>query len=198
MSWIQTRTGKAVDFINPDPDTIDPYDIAYGLSMQCRFKGHVKEFYSVAQHCTLMSSWNLFGPKHLRLLHDAAEAYIGDLPKPLKEVMPEFKTYENRLMEAICKRFSIDYSAFEMYKDDIKYSDEIMLATEKRDLMEPEPKPWGLLPPPHKIHIYPSGPKSARWEYLRLLAALNVHVPTDYEVTKWVNYEERGIYNGKR
>ncbi|MFG0247924.1 MAG: phosphohydrolase, partial [Phycisphaeraceae bacterium JB051] len=80
MSWIQTYTGKAFYPLREDPGIIDIRDIAHALSLQCRFNGHCSDFYSVAQHSVHVSevvpqAFALWG-----LLHDAAEAYMSDLP----------------------------------------------------------------------------------------------------------------------
>ena len=82
--WIQTFTGRAFYVLDPRPEDVDIEDIAHALSMQCRFAGHCREFYSVAQH-SVTASW-LVPPEDALwgLLHDAAEAYVVDLPRPIK------------------------------------------------------------------------------------------------------------------
>lgn len=93
--WITTFTGLQVDLENPLSKQICLEDIAHALSNICRFNGHVKEFYSVAQHCCLMTEYAYWTEKLgqrvflLRdiLMHDAEEAYIGDISRPLKALL---------------------------------------------------------------------------------------------------------------
>lgn len=137
--WEQTFTGKQFWPLDPRPDEVSLEDIAHGLSQQCRFNGHCKEFYSVAQHCVLVSE--IVRPDQARagLFHDAPETYIGDIVSPLKRSLPKkFKEIEKRIEEVIFKHFGIiDYDHLH-----IKEADKIALATEARDLMSPPPKKW--------------------------------------------------------
>lgn len=79
-----TYTGKFVDPLNLQPKDICLPDIAHALAMKCRFSGHTREFYSVAQHCCL-AALHTKGDRAIALLHDAAEAYLFDIPGPLKD-----------------------------------------------------------------------------------------------------------------
>lgn len=108
-----TVTGKLLDLNKLNAREIDIEDIATALSFQCRYNGMVKHFYSVAQHSVILarvimslrpSSDNLI--KHV-LLHDAAEAYIGDMPRNLKEQLPEFKKIERKIEKVIHKAFGL-------------------------------------------------------------------------------------------
>jgi hypothetical protein len=149
-SWIQTYTGKHFDIFNPRIEDICIEDIAHGLSLQCRFNGHCNKFYSVAEHCIRMACWDLPGDPKQRLFHDAAEAYIGDIPSPIKQNLSEFEKIEENLLEIIFKKFKI-----QLYnKDIIKKADLIMLATEVRDLMN-NPNDWKSLPTPYHEKINP-------------------------------------------
>src|SRR5579885_2784587 len=84
--WIQTYCGVAFYPLDPRPEEILIEDIAHALSMLCRFTGHVKRFYSVAQHCVYVS--HRCDPKDALwgLLHDAAEAYLNDISRPVKSL----------------------------------------------------------------------------------------------------------------
>ena len=131
--WIQTYTGTRFYPMDPLPEEIDIRDIAHALSNLCRFTGHVREFYSVAQHCVLVSQ-NCNKPNALwGLLHDASEAYIGDLHRPLKKdrSMQAYRWIERRIMLAVCAAFNL--------RDDeplsVTQTDQILLTTEARDLM---------------------------------------------------------------
>lgn len=98
-----------VDLNNPSPEMLNLFDIATALSKICRFNGHLSEFYSVAQHSVLVS---YLVPNELRkaaLLHDAPEAYLGDVIKPLKNIIGEvYYTLEKKFEDAICRKFGID------------------------------------------------------------------------------------------
>lgn len=108
--WMQTYSGLRFWPIDPRPGDIDIEDIAHALAMQCRYGGHGKKFYSVAEHCVLMARHTLdFGPEIAMwaLLHDASEAYIVDIPRPLKPWLANYKDHENRVMRAIARRFDL-------------------------------------------------------------------------------------------
>ena len=104
---IETISGALVNVFAPDPATICIEDIAHGLAMQCRFGGHVMDFYSVAQHSVIMSRMVPKPHALAGLLHDAAEAYLVDLPTPIKKRMPEFEMVEKRLLKVIFERFGV-------------------------------------------------------------------------------------------
>ena len=113
-SWILTNSKKRFDFNDIKTQDISILDIAHSLSMQCRFNGHCKTFYSVAEHSLFMS--NLLSEiegntKELQLfalLHDAAECYIGDMPRPLKQNDDFFNDIEQRVMIEVEDRFSLE------------------------------------------------------------------------------------------
>lgn len=130
---LQTRFAGCVDLLNPEASMIDIQDIASALSKICRFGGHCRKFYSVAEH-----SWLTFSiafrhgqrsPQVLKavLLHDAAEAYIGDVVTPLKRKLPLVAEIEAKLIKAIGERFSID---FDKCKEEIKRYDNAMIKAE--------------------------------------------------------------------
>lgn len=112
--FIRTWSGRKFNLLTPEPTTILIEDIAHALSLQCRFNGHCDEFYSVAEHsvevCKLVEK---IGMKRnivlTALLHDAAEAYTGDVVSPLKNLLPEFKRIESNLERHIAERFGLVY-----------------------------------------------------------------------------------------
>lgn len=173
--WIQTYNGKAFDLLNPSPRDIDSETIAVGLSRMCRFGGHCKEFYSVAQHSVLvcnevarMGKGNLLLPA---LLHDAHEIYwgFGDIVQPAFRSLPEavrvvLNGRRQRVDRVVAKRFGFDPALFE--SDEVKRADELLLSTEKRDLMLPAPKPWAPLPPPLDYNIVPMS-MGAAYKYFK-------------------------------
>jgi len=106
---LQTYTGRVLKPLDPWPGDFDIQDIAWSLAMQCRYNGHTKVFYSVAAHSILVSE---FLPLHLRLeglLHDASEAYLSDLPSPIKQQMPEYRKVEEQLESVIATQFHLIY-----------------------------------------------------------------------------------------
>ena len=108
-SDISTYTGKYVDVFNPHVDDIDIIDIAHALSLTCRWGGQCSYFYSVAQHSVPVSKALPDELKLQGLLHDASEAYLGDLPRPIKQVIPEYKEVENRLLSVIFEKYKVPY-----------------------------------------------------------------------------------------
>jgi hypothetical protein len=106
---IATYTGKSFDLSIMDPESITIEDIARGLSMNCRWGGHVKTFCSVAEHSIRVSEQldddNMFAG----LMHDASEAYLLDMPKPFKTMMPDYVALEEKLMKVIADKFNFQY-----------------------------------------------------------------------------------------
>lgn len=138
--WIQTFTGKQFFPLNPDPNAIDILDVAHHLSNQCRFTGASVFHYSVAQHSVLVSE--MCDPKDALwgLLHDAPEAYLVDIPKPLKgqKAFKEYMVAEERLMNAVCDVFGLDRKM----PESVAIADHRLLQTEARDIMRPCEVPW--------------------------------------------------------
>lgn len=138
--WVQTFTGKQFWPLEPRIDDICIEDIAHALSNLCRYGGHTECFYSVAQHCLLVSQ--ILPKEHaLRgLLHDASEAYLIDVPRPIKHSigMEAYRIAEKRLQGMIYKRFGL----YPQEPDCIKIADRQLLRTEQRDLMKPAPAEW--------------------------------------------------------
>lgn len=107
MSAIRVRSGPLFDLVNPDPALVRIEDIAHALAHICRFTGHTNCFYSVAQHSVLVSELVPKGFELWGLLHDAAEAYIGDVSSPLKSLLPDYKQIEQRMEEAVWGKFGL-------------------------------------------------------------------------------------------
>ena len=126
---IRTFTGIYINVFDPKPEMICIEDISHGLIHQCRFAGHIKEFYSVAQHSIHVCE--LTGVSHSELamqalLHDASEAYLCDIPGPIKKRLPEYRKIEENLMIAIGKKFGFDWPM----SPQVKMEDELMLKWE--------------------------------------------------------------------
>jgi len=138
--WIVTSTGVRFELLAPTVEMIHLEDIAHALSNVCRFGGHTHVHYSVAQHSVLASHLVPPADALYALLHDATEAYIGDMVSPLKQVIPQFREVEHRLWSAICRRFELP----EQMPVSVKRADLMMLAREREDLL-PAGEPWALL-----------------------------------------------------
>lgn len=172
--WMQTYTGKRFYPAAPRAEDICLEDIAHALSLECRFGGHVKQFYSVAQHSLLVAGAVFrFEPLHkgitLRaLLHDASEAYLKDLPRPLKLHLPDYEKIETDVQDAIDEAFqtTVGYEAYLK----IKQADRILLATERRDLLRHQ-IPWDEVILDEQVEpltepIKPMGPAAAEALFL--------------------------------
>lgn len=151
--WITTYTGKQFHFLAPQPDEICIEDIAHHLSLTCRFTGACKEHYSVAEHSIRVAEIVPNEYKLHALLHDASEAYMPDLPRPEKAMLPEFKKMELVILKAIFEQFVPIYVQGTI---EVKHADSVLLATEARDLM-PNTKDWAELPSPLYAEIIPMG-----------------------------------------
>ena len=160
--WIQTYTGKKFYPLDPRPEDICIEDIAHALSLTCRYNGHSKVFYSVAEHCVRMSSTDLPGDPKWLLMHDAAEAYLSDVPRPIKPMLPEFKEIENSILSIIAIKYNLGFPDL----PSIKYSDAVMLSTEKRDIILPGPEWDWRLPKPLPNKILPWDSSSAETCFL--------------------------------
>ena len=123
---IRTFSGHYLDVFDPDPDKITIEDIAHSLAMQPRFGGHTKRFFSVAEHSMDVATFVPFELKLEALLHDASDAYIGDMPSPIKSRLPDFQRLEDNLMQVIAKKFGFGWPISDVVKD----SDRICLEME--------------------------------------------------------------------
>lgn len=105
--WVKTFTGRAFWPLDPRPDEVHIADIAHSLSQQSRWGGHGRRFYSVAEHSVLLARAVAKEHRLAALMHDAAEAYLVDLPRPVKRSMPDYTVAETAVWLAICARFGI-------------------------------------------------------------------------------------------
>ena len=142
--WMQTYTGRQFFPLDIRAEDLVIEDIAHALGQLCRYNGHTNDFYSVAEHSVLMTrhAMNLGWPSAtLRavLMHDAAEAYIGDYPQAVKRVIPGIKELEGRIEAALTEKFCLDQS--EETKAQIKELDRRIIKNERQALM-PGSHPW--------------------------------------------------------
>ncbi len=139
-SWLQTFTGRRVWPLDPRPEDLDIRDIAHSLSQQCRFAGHVREFYSVAQHSVRVS---FIVPPELALcglMHDSSEAYLVDVPRPIKHLLPQYKEAEERLMHVLAARFGFTWPM----PEEVRRADDVLLMAEARALVSGPLEGWSL------------------------------------------------------
>lgn len=178
--WMQLSDGRALYPNDPRPEDFHIENIAHALSQICRFGGHSLSFYSVAQHSVLVSR---ICPPHLALeglMHDAAEAYIGDMIRPLKHdnstLGRAYEAVERKIEIALSVRFNLQGYIWTAdpygWPSDVKHADNVILATEARDVMAPPPQPWNTLPLPLEERIVPltsSEAKTLFWDtYMEL------------------------------
>ncbi len=162
MTWIQTHSGRQFWPLQPSPEHFDIQDIAHSLSLLCRFNGHCRAFYSVAEHSLRVS--RACPPEHALwgLLHDLAEAYFGDIPTPVKEQFPDIEAMERRLLAAAALRFDLPWPM----PVAVEHADAVLLVTEARDLMGDPPADWGLSATPLEETIHPLTPLEAKAAFL--------------------------------
>lgn len=178
--WFITASGRQFFTLDPTPDAICIEDIAHALSHVCRYGGHSLRFYSVAQHSVMVSE--LVSPALALhgLLHDAAEAYCGDVIRPIKRLISGYDAIEHGIATAICDRFRIE--RFDRLpvgaRAEIKHADNVALVTERRDLVAPHAWPWKVDErgfEPHPQRIEPLDPEVARALFLERFEALGGH-----------------------
>ena len=145
--WITTYTGKKFHYLAPKEDEVDIVDIAHALSLTCRFGGHCKEFYSVAEHSILVAEQVRPELRLSALLHDAHEAYLHDVPRPIKQDIAGYKEIADRIQTVIQGKFGISSSL------EIEQADNVLLATEAQEIM-PNMTDWAELPTPLESGVY--------------------------------------------
>lgn len=175
---IVTYTGKIFDLLNPKPEMVCIEDIAHSLAYQCRYTGHTRQFYSVAQHCVLMAeNDDLLGNPLAKLLHDAGETYIGDIARPWKQLLMVWKggaiekpksvrELEQKIQDVIGLALGVNLE----HPAEVKEADNRMMATEIRDLMPTMPhfSVWSVREDtlPVKQIIIPWSPSHAEVAFL--------------------------------
>ena len=171
--WIQTFTGKRFWPLDPQVEDVDIMDIAHSLALQCRFTGHVVVPYSGAEHSVRVMWECPEGDRLWGLLHDASEAYLMDLPRPLKGVPglgDVYKLAEARCMAVICEKFGLPIKIPKAVKE----ADTRMLFTEKRDLMVETQYVWMGHVEPYSEKIRPWGWREAETLYLMAFNGLTI------------------------
>lgn len=140
--WMITFTGKRFWPLDPHPLDVDFRDIAHALSLICRYGGHVRRFYSVAEHSTLLARYFLqrgeIGKARCAAVHDASEAYVGDMVRPLKRDFQAYGTIEENVHDAIIEKLPEE----DLWSPEdalaVKAADTAILTNEARALFRPE------------------------------------------------------------
>ncbi len=165
--WISTFTGRKFWPLDPRPDEIVIEDVAHALSLQCRYGGHCKVFYSVAEHSVYVSE---LVPKRLALcglLHDATEAYLVDLPRPIKHHMSQYQEMEARLWVDLAARFGLPL----VMPKEVHEVDTSLALAEGEQLLPTRPADWGQgykrTPLPRPPVIIGWGPQFAEHMFLQ-------------------------------
>lgn len=188
--WIETFTGKTFYFLDPKPESIDIRDIAHSLAYTCRYTGHSKRFYSVAEH-SLYVSYLAANPL-AGLLHDASEAYITDIASPIKPYLNNYRELEDKLMLRIAGVFGFDYPLDE----DIKDCDATQLKTEAKYLLPSKGLTWAHMYPTKREHgIKPEcmSPEEAERAFLERFE----EVKNESFSTDWSDWPYDETYRGR-
>ena len=143
-TWMQTYSGQRFSILHPRPEDVRLKDIAHHLSLLCRYNGAVNKFYSVAEHSVLVARLLAdegYGVdvQFVGLMHDATEAYVGDMVRPVKSLAPDYRQVEHRIWtRAIAPRFNLPSAL----PDAVKWADDLALFMERRDLLGAPPAEW--------------------------------------------------------
>ena len=176
-NWIQTYTGKQFWPLDPRPEDIDLVDVAHALSQQCRFSGHTNVFFSVAQHSVNVAEYlkreeHPLETQRWGLLHDASEAYVVDVPRPMKRMLPDYIAAENVVQSIIANRFDLCWPMPEA----VHHADNVMLASEAKYLLKPPPAPWEAMPAPIDDEVWFESMPTRMAEDYFLLAATELGI----------------------
>ncbi len=159
---ISTKDGQFFDYNNPDRYDFDIEVIAHALSNLCRYGGHSRRFYSVAEHSVLVST---VVPSKLALcglLHDASEAFVGDMPSPLKAMCGSYRTIENRVQAAIAEQFKLPYP----FPHEIHVADKMLYKAERQQIAPVPDNVWHTDIPAADVDIAAFSPKIAKRLFL--------------------------------
>jgi hypothetical protein len=159
---MQTAMGRQFWPMDPRPDEVFIDDIAHALSLLCRFGGHCLRFYSVAEHSVLLSRAARPQDKLWALLHDASEAYLVDVPRPIKRFLGGYQDTEAKVTRAIAVRFNLHLGC----PESIKHLDRSILLDEREQNMAPSPHQWSGDFSPLGVKLQFWTPEQARAEFL--------------------------------
>jgi hypothetical protein len=160
--WIQTAYGRQFWPIAPEPGDVHLDDIAHALSMLCRFGGHCLRFYSVAEHSVLLASAVAPQYRLWALLHDASEAYLVDVPRPLKPFLGGYREAEEKILAVVAERFGLSPEM----PGPVKEADRAILMDEAAQNMAPPPAEWSTRLAPLGVTLQYWSPAQAKAEFL--------------------------------
>lgn len=171
--WMQTRHGRKFYPLNPRSEEVYIDDIAAALSKLCRYGGHCKWFYSVAEHSVLVSYCVPAEHALAALLHDAPEGYIVDMPRPIKHRLRGYAEIEDRIWHAIAPRFGlpVDLPAC------VKEADNNVLLAEREQIMEVTGEQWSVPGKPANVQVQCLAPPAAEAVFLGRFAQLTATKP---------------------
>lgn len=154
--------------MDPRADEVFIEDIAHALSMQCRYAGHCLDFYSVAEHCVLLSE-RVQGYNALwALLHDASEAYLVDVPRPVKPFLTGYKPAEEAVMRAVCERFGLPTGM----PSEVHWADNAILRDELNQNMATPPEEWNIPDKALGVTLQFWTPRAAKTAFMQRFADL--------------------------
>lgn len=171
---ILTHSGQYFDFTNPDRYVLRVKDIAHGLANACRFAGQCKEFYSVAQHSIYVSRLVPECDAFVGLMHDCAEAFLGDVTRPLKKMLADYREIEKRVEASLFAKLGISLPM----PASVKEADLIMLKTEQIKLMPGHDDEWGAITdvkPSKVIIVSPLSPEESYFAFMERYRELTRH-----------------------
>lgn len=166
--WIETYTGRRFCPLDPRPEDVCLTDIVWALSQKCRYTGHCATFFSVAEHSVLVSRLVPAEAKLWGLLHDAAEAYLPDVARPIKRSLAGFEAIEERVLRAIAEALGLPWPV----PDVVWEADTIALATEKPVLFPSSPNEWNLGVEAADLPVRCLSPIAARAAFLERFTVL--------------------------
>lgn len=171
-SCIQLKSGMYFDYLDPQPQHFTIEDIADALSKICRFGGHTSKFYSVAEHSIRVSQNVRSEFMRQALMHDAAEAFIGDVVYPMKCLFPTIKMLEHQIQKIIFDKYGIDYPI----SPEVKIVDLRMLATERQQLLTEQEREWPVLlkAEPYHFRLHQCEPSAAAEWFNRAARELEI------------------------
>lgn len=186
--WLTTASGASFDLAEQNERQVDINDIAVALAKQCRFNGASLQFYSVAQHsCVVADALKRHGPlvQLLGLMHDAHEAYTGDIARPVKRLIASVGAYnalqdlEDTIQRTIHRAFRLPEKPSKQFRDLVALADDAALATELRDVMAEPDRKWGLKAKPLPTPIIPWPWPKAEEKFLQKFNELSVAAATN-------------------
>lgn len=169
--WMQTANGRAFYPLDARPEEIHFDDIAAALSKLCRYGGHCHTFYSVAEHCVHIANAASDDCKLEALMHDASEAYLADIIRPIKPFLSNYLDIERNLEQTIANRFGLKWPM----PPEVKRLDNAILADEMVQCMVTPPRDWRLVEPPIGVQIQFWTPVKAEYEFRAAFSRFGGH-----------------------